>query len=278
MYCKKPKLLLMAVVALTALATAEPSYLWYRTYSVENYNGNGCDPEDSLNLPDCHNFAQGFVNAVEGHDLGAADVWLRGMVKDTDCVASNWTTTCSQANDCDFINYNGHGNHVYGPYFGADEEYQFDIFSDVKFGGLDCWGGYLKWVQLMSCLSFYQAFPVDAWDDVFDGVHSVMGYRSDFYGIDGSEAYNTQCGEALSNEFWDNWVDGEMSINASWICAQRDAAYYGYLDEQVGIEPGIVAALGMLYETWASADDDPAGAGTGSFQYVTYGDPTYYGE
>lgn len=251
-------IIFISVMAFNSYAT--PSFMWYATHSVENYVGNGCS---GSNLGTCHEDADGFSAAVNGHTI--SNKWYRYNRRDTACTAARWVGTGAETNYVDFLFYAGHGDGS-GPFLGCSSTYTLDSWNDLRFGA----SGYLKWVQAAACLWFVDsAFGMtkwQRWDAAFTGVHVVMGHKALTY----DHSYSNQ----MSDNFWDLWVDSGWGVTSAWLEAQIRWVY-----TEAG-NPGLLPA-GMApnstygTETWAAATDVKAPNGAGILYSRTAGTPQY---
>ncbi len=260
---------------LQVIAWAVPPFLWYGTYSVENYIGNGC-PCDTIvingqigvicpHLDYAHEEAAAFSNAIVS--LGISNSNYCYNRQDDAVTAVRWTGTSAEINYVDFLFYSGHGN-GFGPHIGCTSTYTVTCY-DISFHGPD---GYLKWVQGSACLWFCypeRAGGVDEftrWSDSFQGVHTVQGHRAGTYELENPQP--------LFNDFWNDWVTAGESIDEAWKSAQVEFIYAN--GAHPGLQPATMAATSdYAEETWASAVDDPAPNGAQWLSWRTVGTPEY---
>ncbi|NLL12078.1 MAG: hypothetical protein GX267_01615 [Fibrobacter sp.] len=245
-----------------------PPYMWYATYSVENYSRTGCSIY--ANLGTAHEDATGFANAVNSAGL-PCDVSYRYNRRDAECVPSRWTGYSAELNYVDFLFYAGHGCGT-GPYLGCDQASQITSYSDIRFGGY----GYLKWVQAAACNWFVvDSLDVDCgsglsefdrWNNCFQGVHVIQGHRA--------ATYEHRFYDSMSEEFWNRWVYFNNTVHSAWKNAQIKWVYEkpGYR----GLQPASAAAdYYYITELWQDANDAPAPSGMGCLVWATVGNPQY---
>ena len=248
-----------------------PPYMWYSTYSVENYGATGhwWDGFYFGNLGTCHEDAHGFHLAVSGHHEPGVHYNFRYDREDAACLASLWKGPSAEVNYNDFIFYAGHGWGK-GPVFGGNSNYRITNWDDIRFGQY----GFLKWVQGAACewfvASSYTAgfgrTEFQRWSPCFKGVHAVQGHRAVTY----DHSYSNQ----MSDEFWDRWVDNGDTIYYAWRQAQINWVYnHG---PAPGLQPATMAHNSTyLYETWANAGDAKAPDGANILSWATVGTPQY---
>lgn len=261
------QLIFLGGLLLVSIVSATPPYMWYATYSIESYSGNGCSPDN--NLSNCHDEADGFNNAIVDpvHANVISNEAYRNNRRDADATATRWTGVDAEVNNVDFLFYSGHG-YGYGPFLGCNPAYSLNIQTDVRFHG----NGYLKWVQGSACLWFCHpnyANNVDEytrWNNSFAGVHTVQGHRAITYDV-----YNTN---AAADAFWDHWVNEGASIYDSWRNAQISFIYQN--GATPGLQPATMAANGTYgTETFATAQDVAATNGASWLSWATVGTPEY---
>ena len=247
-------------------AEAVPSYMWYATYSINYYYGNGCSYY--LNLGGSHAEADGFHNAVTAK--GLANSWYRYNRRDDACTAARWTGASAEINGVDFLFYSGHGCGT-GPYLGCTPVYTVTNWSDIRFGG----NGFLRWVQGAACEWFVagDADPCgsglteyERWNASFAGVHTVQGHRA--------VTYDYTDGDEMSGEFWNRWVSWNNTIYAAW----REAQIHWVYEEggHPGLQPATAAHdSNYANELWTNATNNPAPSGYGWLGWTTVGTPEY---
>jgi hypothetical protein len=267
------KKFILAILFLFCVAGlfAVPPFIWYSTYSVENYGATGHYWGQFYfgNLGTCHEDATGFHNAVAGHHVSGVSYSYRYNRRNTACTAARWTGASAEVNYNDFVFYAGHG-WGRGPVFGGNSAYRIICWDDIRFGQY----GYLKWVQAAACEWFvdgsktagFGLSPFSRWDPCFKGVHVVQGHRAVTY----DHEYSNQ----MSDEFWDRWVDSGNSIYYSWRQAQIHWVY------QEGPAPGLQPASmahnsTYLNETWSAAGNAKAPDGAGILKWASVGNPVY---
>lgn len=258
--------LIILIVACSAFTV--PPYMWYATYSVENYSMNGC--HFFLNLFTAHEDAAGFSRAINSAGL-PCDVRHVYNKLDAACTADLWSGHDAKVNKVDFLFYAGHGCGT-GPYLGCNPAYQIANWSDIRFGG----NGFLKWVQAAAC-NWFIADSVDGdcstgmtefqrWNNCFAGVHVIQGHRA--------LTYEHQNYDSMSIEFWNRWVYQNNTIYNAWRNAQIKWVYErtGYR----GLQPA-TAAPDLIYinELWQEASDAPAPSGMNYLIWATVGTPAY---
>lgn len=258
---KKLILSLLLIFSVSFIITAEPPYMWYSTYSVENYVGNGCS---GGNLGTCHEDADGFVYAVQGHAINNPSYQFNR--RDTACTADKFTGVTAETNYSDFIFYAGHGDGS-GPFLGCGAAYNnLDSWTHLKLGQ----DGYLKWVQGAACQWFtptYSGMSIwQRWQPAFQGVHVVMGHRAVTY----DHSYSNQ----MSDTFWDYWRDSGWGISDAWLEAQ---IYWVYtMAGMPGLSPAAMGADSTyVNETWAAAADVKAPVSSNIMRYRVVGNPAY---
>ena len=79
---------------LPVLSYAAPPYMWYATYSIENYDGNGDCGWRNLIIP--HESADGFASALEAR--GISNTWRRYNRRDDACTAARWSGINAEIN------------------------------------------------------------------------------------------------------------------------------------------------------------------------------------
>lgn len=260
---------------LQVVTWAVPPFLWYGTYSVENYVGNGC-PCDTVIINGqqgvicpfaeyAHEEAAAFNSAIVS--LGLTISNYRYNRKDNGVTAAGWSGTGAEINYVDFLFYSGHGN-GYGPHIGCSSTYVVTSY-DIRFQGP---GGYLKWVQGSACLWFCHADYANGagefsrWSGSFQGVHTVQGHRAYSYEISNPQP--------VFNDFWNDWVNGGESIDEAWKSSQIEFVYAN--GAHPGLQPATMAATNdFAAETWASASDDAAPSGANWLTWRTVGTPEY---
>lgn len=266
----------LLILLMQVTAVAIPPYLWYGTYSVENYAGNGC-PCDTIqinghwgvfcgeNLQYAHEEASAVSTAIT--NLGINNSMLRNNRRDDAATAACWKGASAEIKYLDFLFFSGHGN-GFGPRLGCSSEYLLTCY-DISFCGS---GGYLKWAQGSACLWFCHpdyANGVDEftrWSGSFQGVHTVQGHRAYTY-----EVYNPQ---PLFNDFWNDWVQSGESIDEAWKSAQVEFVYANGANP--GLQPATMAAnSSYAVETWAAAGNEYAPAGANYLSWRTVGSPEY---
>jgi hypothetical protein len=194
--------------------------MWYATYSIENYDGNG---DCGLPNPEkTHDAADGFSIAVESKNL--PNTWHRYNRRDAQCTAARWTGMGAEINYVDFLFYAGHGCST-GPIFGCNSGYPINAWNDIRFGGY----GYLKWVQAVSCMWFSEPNMDDCssyydvagrWWNSFKGVHTVMGHEA--------RTFDPHYPNEMSMEFWTRWCNQNYTISSAWISSQIKWVYEEY--------------------------------------------------
>lgn len=246
---------------------AAPPYMWYGTYSIENYDGNGdCG---MVNLNRCHDFAEGFSIALEALDLPHTEHKIER--KDNECTALCWTNESAEINNVDFVFYSGHGWGC-GPIFGCNPGYPINCIDHIRFGG----GGYLKWVQAISCMWFIpqeeEVCPTGLevcarWNSSFKGVHAVMAHRA--------RTWEHEYCQEMSEAFWNYWVNDSLPIYQAWEKAQIDWVYD--TGACLPISPATLAPNEYyIEEKFDEATDDPAPYGAGAFRWKDAGEPIYW--
>jgi hypothetical protein len=252
------------------VAFAVPPYLWYATYSINNYDcySNTCRGVYYWpNLYTCLLDAAGFDLAVVGHDMPSTNKRYRINCPNEQVTANSWIGDGATTNWNDFVFFAGHG-WGFGPIF--TEGTVVDPRTDLRFGS----GRYLKWVQAAACEWFVHpnwacgVSEVNRWTNSFVGVHAVMGHRA--------YTYDHPWSDEMSDAFFDNWVGDGESLYWSWRTAQIDWVYHG------GYNPGLQPATmghnsNYLYETWANAGDEQASSSTKQlvWGWATIGNPEY---
>ncbi len=242
-------------------------YMWYSTYSIEDYYYNGCDP--LLDLSTAHDDADGFSRAINSAGLPCEVQYIHN-VRDAACTANRWTGTNAEINEVDFVFYAGHGCGT-GPYLGCTPQYTLTNWSDIRFGA----SGYLKWVQAAAC-SWFAADSVDdcptgmtefqRWGNCFKGVHTVQGHRA--------LTFEHRFSDSMSTEFWTRWAFQNNTIHNAWKCAQIHWVYEktGYW----GLQPATAGAdYSYATELFVNAPDYPAPAQMGCLMWATVGNPLY---
>lgn len=233
---------------------AEPPYMWYATYSVNNYSANGDCGRG--NLQRSHEGAEAFSAALESMNLN--NTWYRYKRKDSECLASRWTGESAEVNQVDFVFYAGHGCGK-GPVFGCNPEYQIFNKDDIRFGG----NYYLKWVQAASCSWFTPTQYDDCqtglsawvrWKPCFRGVHAIMGHMA--------KTWEYEYMQEAAQQFWNDWCVNGFSIWEAWYWSQ---AYWVYeKGGNYGLQIAIAAPTeAYAHETFADASDAPAPAPAG---------------
>jgi hypothetical protein len=264
------------IFILQVVTWAVPPFLWYGTYSVENYVGNGC-PCDTVqingqwgllcnqNLYYTHEEAAAFNSAIVS--LGISNSNYRYNRQDDAVTAARWTGTSAEINYVDFLFYSGHGS-GFGPRIGCDATHTVTCY-DIRFQGP---GGYLKWVQGSACEWFCHPDYANGvgefsrWNDCFQGVHTVQGHRAVTWDISNPQP--------LFNDFWNDWVNAGESIDEAWKSAQVEFVYAN--GAHPGLQPATMAATSTYAEeTWASAGSDVAPTGAQWLSWRTVGTPEY---
>ena len=253
-----------------SIAMATPPYMWYATHSVENYVGNGCGVLSGYhNLANSHEEADGFntaiVNPVRSNLIVGR--MFRYNRRDADATRARWLGDQAEINYVDFLFYSGHGT-GFGPTLGCNATYTTDCRTDFRFRGI----GYLKWVQASACLWFEApqyangVSEFSRWNASFAGVHTVQGHRAVSY--EGSNP------AAMSEEFWNRWVNLGESIYSAWRNAQISCVYEN--GAHPGLQPATMGANGTFAtETYASAGDAAAPYGATWLGWATVGTPEY---
>lgn len=259
----------LLTLILTFSAFTVPPYMWYATYSMENYSRTGCNV--FVNLGSAHEDATGFSNAVNSAGL-SCDVRHVYNRRDAECIPSRWSGYYAEVNYVDFLFYAGHGCGT-GPYLGCDPAYQITNWSDIRFGG----SGYLKWVQAAAC-NWFIADSIDGscgtgmdefqrWENCFEGVHAIQGHRAVTYD-------HPRYFDSMSIEFWDRWVYQNNTIYNAWKSAQIKWVYEK--GRYRGLQPATAASdLIYLNELWQDASDAPAPPGMKYLAWATVGTPQY---
>jgi hypothetical protein len=252
------------------VAFAVPPYLWYGTYSINNYNCNSNTCKGVCGLPNlgtCLFDAAGFHNAVVGHDMPSTNKWYQYNRENGGVTASRWVGEYPEIINIDFLFYAGHG-WGFGPFFTGGTV--VDPRTDLRFGN----GVYLKWVQAAACEWFCHpryacnVGEVARWTNSFVGVHAVMAHRA--------ATYDHPWSDEMSDAFFDRWVVNGESLYWSWRTAQIDWVYHdGYNN---GLQPATIGHnSNYFYETWANAGDEQASDASKHLLlgWATIGDPDY---
>lgn len=261
------QLLILSIALLFVTHTlADPPYMWYATYSIENYQANGsCGRND---LWSCHDDADGFSLAVNGRNL--SNTWYHYNRRDAACTANRWTGVDAEINYNDFVFYAGHGCGT-GPIFGCNPGYPITNWEDIRFGG----NGYLKWVQGATCSWFAEqqydpcqsgVAVMERWTSCFRGVHAVQGHRA----VTWDHVYSIQ----MSQQFWNDWCTNNQSLYWSWRNSQVLWVY------EAGGFQGLMPATAAHntdygLEYFAEATDDPAPDGMNWLLWTVVGYPLY---
>ena len=256
----------LIVVTVPIILFGAPPYMWYATYSIEDYDANGdCGRE---NLWAAHDDADGFSSAVQQYNF--PNTWYRYNRRDTQCTAARWSGADAEINNVDFLFYAGHGCST-GPVLGCNSGYPITCWNDISFGG----NGFLKWVQGACCSWFTpQEYdncnsnmdPIPRWWPCFKGVHSVMGHRA--------TTWDHEYSDEMTLEFWKQWYEYSMPIFWAW---RQSQVKWVYMESGLpGVEPAIAAANDdYRMEYFSNAQDTPAPDGLGSLTWSTVGTPLY---
>lgn len=228
---------------------ADPPYMWYATYSINDYDGNGSCGRG--NLQRSHEGAAAFSAALEGMNL--QNTMYKYQRKDTECTAGRWTGENAEVNMVDFVFYAGHGCGK-GPVFGCNPGYAISNTDDIRFGG----NGYLKWVQAASCSWFTEAeyddcqsglSPKVRWMPCLQGVHAIMGHKA--------KTWEYEYMEEAARQFWNDWCVNGLEIWEAWRNSQAEWIYEN--GGSIGIEPATLAPSERWgNEKFADAVDAPA--------------------
>lgn len=263
------------ILVLQVVTWAVPPFLWYGTYSIEDYVGNGwpCEivqingqwGQICHNLNYAHEEAAAFNSAIVS--LGISNSNYRYNRQDIAVTTACWAGTSAEINYIDFLFYSGHGT-GFGPKIGGNSTHSVTCY-DISFQGP---GGYLKWVQGSACLWFCHPDYANGvgeftrWNGSFQGVHTVQGHRA--------YSYDLANPQPTYSDFWNDWVNGGESIDEAWKSAQVEFVYAN--GARSGLQPATMAATSTYAgETWASAGDDVAPIGAQWLTWRTVGTPDY---
>ncbi len=259
------RIFLVAVSIPLLSAASQPSRMWFATYSIENYVGNGDCGRGNLHFT--HESAGGFADAIRDRNIpGTFYPYCR---RDAQCYASRWTGTVAEINFVDFVYFDGHGCGT-GPFFGCNPGYPIVCWDDIRFGGT------LKWVQTPSCGWFIppeyddvcqsNRSVFDRWNPCFRGVHTVQGHQA----ITWEHPYPVQ----MAEEFWVQWYDWGYPI---WWAWRQGQVIWGY--ERPGY-PGLAPATAAANDSYGQeyywmAQSGPAPNGMRWLAYTIVGTPQY---
>lgn len=253
------------------VAFAVPPFLWYGTYSINNYSCMSYGTcQGNLGWPSlgtCLTDAEGFNNAVVGHDMPGTYKWYQYNRENGEATSNRWVGDYPEIMDNDFLFYAGHG-WGFGPCLTGCTV--VDPRTDLRFGN----SGYLKWVQVAACEWFVHpnyacnVSEINRWSNSFTGVHAVMAHRA--------VTYDHPWSAEMSDAFFDRWVVNGESLYWSWRCSQIDWVYHnGYTS---GLQPATMGHNNdYSYETWANAGDwrAPVESKQLALGWATVGNPEY---
>lgn len=218
----------------------EPPYMWYSTYSINDYTGNGDCGRG--NLSKAHQEAAAFSAALESIILQFTTTQVQYCHRrvDPQCMAYRWTGEDAEVNKVDFAFYAGHGCGK-GPVFGCNPGYPIYCKDDIRFGG----NHYLKWVMAVSC-SWFAPPEHDGcntglsvkvrWLPCLKGVHAIMGHQA--------VTWEHEFMEEVAIQFWYNWTVVGVDLCDAWIESQ------GYWVFEEGKNYGLFPTVLAPGEQW----------------------------
>lgn len=244
----KKSILLLACLVITSTISAAPSWMWIGTYGIDNYTGNG----GGSNLTQSIAGANEFMDAADVYcPLAINQMSLRDADVTRVAVCNNSTREM-----CDFIYFDGHGS-IGSIFLGNGSNY-----GSVYPSGLQLGTSYNRWAYFYTCLSLHLN-AVSSWFQGFSGIRTVLGFSSLTWAVSTKEL--------IHNQFWDDWVNNDVSmINAHFdSCEDWLWSYYG-----IGIAPAMVTSD---YDAYFSYDETNSAAGGEADEWVTRvcGNPEY---
>ncbi len=277
------KIIVLLLVLLVNVFSVTPEYLWVGSYTIEHYN-NG------VYLAYSHKQASAFTSLmswlINWKNLDIDYKWNHNY-KDA---AVNETVFEGQDFNINefliFVSHGYRGGMVINKY-NTSTTYAMDISNQYpNTRSWDFGNSYTKWIIMGSCHTILDEH-VTVWgttfyfyDQIFDGVHSIMGYKSD-----GRNVYD---GGPIGR-FPLEWVHNRRSIWNAWRVSVREEVYEGCNQD---VTPSMVGVWGTVNGQDWDADtelfyavydaltphNETLGAWIGygmMYRHVEYGDPEY---